>query len=250
MATGVNFDTKEMAKERLRLPARMKGGGMKSVADKRCPTFLGALLDVLPRLIDRNAENGEVEVGCYSAHMTHIIGEGAYDADGHRNTQFLVATEVGPYPESMKRAWTRIRQEASINYGIEGKKGLDDWHKMGPLAETTLATVRNRGAAERKGRAEPHPTTTDVRRGSDDNRENRDRQMEREQPADMADMMAAMAEEREMEDVRATWAEVLNTTENEATETQSAGESREASGKTATDATQRKTNTERAVEVA
>ncbi len=55
VATCVNFDTKEMAKERLRLPARMKGGGIKSVEEKRYPAFLGAILDVLPRLIDRKA---------------------------------------------------------------------------------------------------------------------------------------------------------------------------------------------------
>ncbi len=53
-------------------------------------------MDVLPRLIDRKAENGEVEVGVYTEPMTSNIGEGAYDADGHRNTQFLEAMQGGP----------------------------------------------------------------------------------------------------------------------------------------------------------
>jgi hypothetical protein len=86
---GACFKTKKMAKERLRLPTRMKGGDVKRATDKRYPAFLGALLDVLPRLIDRKDDNGEVTVGVYTRQMTHIIGEGAYDAEGHMNTQFL-----------------------------------------------------------------------------------------------------------------------------------------------------------------
>jgi hypothetical protein len=161
VVTGVNFDTKDMPKERLRLPERMKGGGLRRAMDRRYPAFLGALLDVLPRIIDRKAENGEIEVGCYSSQMTRVIGEGAYDADGHRNTMFLEATEVGPYPESMQRAWTTLREEATINYGIEGEEGSEDWARMGPLAETTPATVRNRGATERRGRRRAHEETTE-----------------------------------------------------------------------------------------
>ncbi len=66
VATGVNFDTTDMARERLRLPARMKGGGIRRTTDTRYPAFLGALLDVLPRPIDRKNDNGEKKVGCYS----------------------------------------------------------------------------------------------------------------------------------------------------------------------------------------
>ncbi len=72
---------------------------MKRATDKRHPAFLGARLDVLPRLIDRNKDkNGEVAVGVYARQMTPIIGEGAYDAEGHMNTMFLEAIEVGPFP--------------------------------------------------------------------------------------------------------------------------------------------------------
>ena len=100
-ATGVSFETEKMAKKRLRLPACMKGGGVKRATNKRYPAFLGALLDVLPRMIDREDENGEVTMGVYSRQMTHIIGEGTYGADGHWNTKFLGATEVGPFPKEM-----------------------------------------------------------------------------------------------------------------------------------------------------
>ena len=118
-----------MAKERLRLLARVKGGGVKRATDKRYPAFLEAMLDVLPRMIDMEDENGEVTVGVYSRQLTHIIGEGAYNAEGHRNTQFLGATEVGPFPEEMRQAWTRARQEAPENYGMVEGDGQDEWKR-------------------------------------------------------------------------------------------------------------------------
>ena len=88
-ATGVDFDTEVMAKERLRLPARMKGGGIKRTTDNTYPTFLGALLDILPRCVDMKETNGKITKGIYSEQLTAVIGEGAYDEGGHRNTQFL-----------------------------------------------------------------------------------------------------------------------------------------------------------------
>ncbi len=99
-------------------------------------------MDILPRLIDRKAENGEVEIGVYTELMTKIIEEGAYDADGHMNTQFLEEEQVGPYPQAMQEAWTRTREEAARNYGIEGEEGTDAWEKNG--------TARGANAGDRK----------------------------------------------------------------------------------------------------
>ena len=113
---------------------------------------MGALLDALPRLIDREDENGKVTVGVYSRHMTHIIGEGAYDAKGHKNAQFLEATKIGPFPREMQQAWARTREEVAENYGIVEGDRHDEWSKMGPMADPAPATIINRGAAERKQR--------------------------------------------------------------------------------------------------
>ena len=65
-ATRVDFDTEVMAKERLRLPARMKGGGIKRATDLRYPAFLGALLDILPICVDRKDSSGEITKGIYA----------------------------------------------------------------------------------------------------------------------------------------------------------------------------------------
>ena len=80
-----------------------------------------------------------------------MIGEGAYDEDGHRNTHFLEATGIIPYPKEMQKAWDELRDEAGDNYGFhEGFQEEEAREKMGTLAEPTPAMIRNRGAPERK----------------------------------------------------------------------------------------------------
>ena len=105
---------------------------------------------VLPRLIDRKDETGEIAPGVYPVHMKNIMGEGAYDTEGHRNTAFLEAKSVGPYPHEMQQAWAQIRDKAIANYGIEGEEGTEQWERLGPMVEKTPAMARNRGAAERR----------------------------------------------------------------------------------------------------
>ena len=39
-ATGVDFDGEDAARERLRIPARMKGGGIRRAAETRYPAFV------------------------------------------------------------------------------------------------------------------------------------------------------------------------------------------------------------------
>jgi len=151
-ATGVDFDNEETARERLRIPARMKGGGIRRATETRYPTFLGALLDVLPRCIDRTEANGEKIQGYYAQHLIEVIGEGAYDSEGHMNAQFLNATNVGPYPDECTRAWKAARDEALHNLGLRDDPDQEGWEKMGPLADPTPANAKNRGAADMRRR--------------------------------------------------------------------------------------------------
>ena len=97
----------------------MKGGGIRKVTDTRCPAFLGALLDIMPRCVDMTENNGEVTKGVYSEQLTAVIGEGSYDEAGHKNTQFLGTTEIGPYPKEMQKAWDEPRDGAADNYGFQ-----------------------------------------------------------------------------------------------------------------------------------
>jgi hypothetical protein len=84
--TRVDFDTEDAAREKLSIPARMKGGGIKSAEDTRYPAFLGAVLDVMPRCIDMTEASGESVPGYDTHQLKEVIGRGAYDNEGHTNT--------------------------------------------------------------------------------------------------------------------------------------------------------------------
>ena len=100
-ATGIELFAETEAKDILRLPPRLKGGEIMSMVDLRRPAFLGAMLDIMPRCIDMKDHEGEKTKGVYSIQLTKVIGEGAYDAEGHWNARFLRANNVGTYPTSM-----------------------------------------------------------------------------------------------------------------------------------------------------
>ena len=80
--------------------------------------------------------------------MTEVIGEGAYDSDGHRKAQFMNATDVGPYPDACMTAWTAAREEGMANLGVREDPEQEGWAKMGPLADPTPANAKNRGVAD------------------------------------------------------------------------------------------------------
>jgi hypothetical protein len=93
-----------------------------------------------------------------------VIGEGAFDEAGNKNTQFLQATSVGPFPKEMQKAWDVMRDEAADNYGSrDGFEEEEAAVRMGPLAAPTPAAVRNRGAAERMKSSRVHALVTEHR---------------------------------------------------------------------------------------
>ena len=89
--------------------------------------------------------------GYYSEQLTGEIGRGAYDQEGHGNEQFLRARNIGPFPESIGKAWTHIRTEVMQNHGLREGSEQEEWQRLGPLAQPTPANTKNRGAAHRRG---------------------------------------------------------------------------------------------------
>jgi hypothetical protein len=59
-ALSIDFNEENMAEERLRLPARMKRGGIKKHKNMKRPAFLGAVLDIMPRCVDITEMSGEI----------------------------------------------------------------------------------------------------------------------------------------------------------------------------------------------
>jgi len=69
-AIRIRFDAEQVARNRLRLPARLKDGGIRSMGGMRRPAFLGAILDVLPRCIDITGPNGQNTDCIYNGLLT------------------------------------------------------------------------------------------------------------------------------------------------------------------------------------
>jgi len=82
---GIDFNADDVAKYRLRLPSRLKGRGLRNMTNLKRPAFLEAILDTLPRCIDMRGLNGELTKGFYNKQLKYAIGQGAYDAEGHKN---------------------------------------------------------------------------------------------------------------------------------------------------------------------
>ena len=68
------------------------------------------------------------------------------------NAQFPEATDVGPYPEECRKAWTTTRSATMENLGMKDDPEQEGREKMGQLAQPTPAGAMNMGAAERKKR--------------------------------------------------------------------------------------------------
>ena len=131
-ATNNRFDPDTLPHDRLFLPTRLKGAGLRRADKLRRPAFVGALLDVLPAFIDRvDPEDGSVP-GLYHEQLKDLIQEGAYDEGGHRQTHFL--STDNPYAAALATAWTDLRDATRALRG-----GNAAATELGPLAKPTPA---------------------------------------------------------------------------------------------------------------
>ena len=127
-ATCIDFEDKEMAEERLRLPTRMKGEGIKKQMDLRRPAVLGALRDILPRCMSITESNGEAQMGYILRQAIDIGNWGiGLQHDGHRNRKILDSSRLGPDPTTCKHAWEHLRLNAAYNYGLTILSTPKEW---------------------------------------------------------------------------------------------------------------------------
>jgi hypothetical protein len=88
-ATGIDFGSEDLARMRLHIPARLKGGGIRGTSALRTPAFVGAILDIPPICIDMKDKNGDMIKGVHTAKLGDAIGMGAFDRDGYTIARFL-----------------------------------------------------------------------------------------------------------------------------------------------------------------
>ena len=114
--TGVDFLNNQDAaaaiwRRRLRLPARLRGGGLRSHTETAAAAFVGSVNQALPRLIDHTDAAGSLVPGLLPS-LSGVLGAGSFDADnaGTRYAQYLSSGHAGA--AELQRAWDALRDEA------------------------------------------------------------------------------------------------------------------------------------------
>ena len=124
-----------VATKRLRLPARMYGGGLRCLADVASAAFVGNLCQAVPALIDRADAYGRVTQG-FMPSLRGLLGEGSFD-EGNEEFRFhgLLASGV-PSANVFLSQWEAMRQEVGP---------VDD----GPLSQPARAAGAGVGKMQR-----------------------------------------------------------------------------------------------------
>ena len=81
-ALGFQLPEGSLAQRRLRLPASLKGGGLRSAAATSPAAYLGALGELLPSFVNHYGREGESVPGVYHQHLGGVIGEASFHAGG------------------------------------------------------------------------------------------------------------------------------------------------------------------------
>ena len=102
--------TDPYAAARLRLPARMYGGGLRSAADVAPAAFLGALCQTIPRMLPRTSADGDVCPG-FMPQLVDLLGPGSFDA-GAEDTRFATfLSGRSRLAGALRNSWEGLRAE-------------------------------------------------------------------------------------------------------------------------------------------
>ena len=101
------------AYDRVYLPPRRRGLGYERVSDLRHRAFIGGLLDALPAFINRvytdDEDDSTTAKGVFHEWTVHAIGEGAYDAEGYRQTMLVGDHAMSSYlGGALMEAWEAV----------------------------------------------------------------------------------------------------------------------------------------------
>ena len=107
---GEHIGTDMFALRRLQMPARMYGGGLRSMADVAPAAFLGTLCATLPLFADRQATDGTVSPG-FLPGVGLALGTTSFDA-GNEETRFAMFLQSGTrMAASMATSWAALQRE-------------------------------------------------------------------------------------------------------------------------------------------
>ena len=108
--------TVDRALSRLRIPLRLRGGGLRSSLRTRHAAFWGSVNASFPRLVDTENKEGEVVHGFFSSQLSERIGRGTFnetDSSATRYTHFMESSG-SHYVLALREAWQHMQQEAAL----------------------------------------------------------------------------------------------------------------------------------------
>ena len=110
-ATGVDFAGSEISRKRLRLPARLRGAGLRSLVETTNAAFIGSVNQALPRFLDHVDSAGERVAGFFPS-LSSWFGAGSFDAhrEDQRYARYLLSGLAGA--RELETAWNAMRTEA------------------------------------------------------------------------------------------------------------------------------------------
>eukprot|EP00973_Karenia_brevis_P005671 774339-Karenia_brevis.AAC.1 len=105
------------AMERMRLPARMYGGGMRSCADLAPAAFVGAVCRVLPRMLDHAGAQG-ITIPGFMPQLTALFGQGSFDS-GAEDVRYaaLLQSDVR-LAGQLRDTWQGLQAEVGERAGM------------------------------------------------------------------------------------------------------------------------------------
>jgi hypothetical protein len=82
----------DIAAERLRLPIRYRGCGLRELHDRRHAEYIGSLTHALPYMIDMKVKGGRVKGRCqHSKKIVHLLGKGSFDPNSEHPWKVLLS---------------------------------------------------------------------------------------------------------------------------------------------------------------
>ena len=111
-ATSCTFPEGSIARRRLHLPVRDKGGGIRSAVETSKAAFIGGFCAAVNNFIDNKDKEGIVHKGLYHDSLVNVLGAGSFDYDSN-------SSAAGPFShflsggstmaQALEQAWFELR---------------------------------------------------------------------------------------------------------------------------------------------
>jgi len=151
-ATELHLEGDDITRQRLRLPGRHSGGGVRSMVELAPMAFAGSINGALPRMLDRQRAAGPSVPG-FCPGLESALGAGSFD-DAAEQPRYRAFLDSGlPTAYALSDAWEEMQEVLGTDY--------DDDEKTAPLRVpveaasgtqrdlTTAVEVARRGDFER-----------------------------------------------------------------------------------------------------